>query len=175
MVVLGVCNARYKVATILGGRKHLKSRHAEWRASENRIWAYLLKQKSVSFCTFREIACAGPLKYQGNVVLEHRFCTAHPLHAKCKTYALGQRFLDILEARFTLYRPGLLGTPRHPPPGEDGGASQALHTHTRRTSRCRGAPPPRTRTHGRRRNPPRALHKNHARARAARPAIRKNG
>ena len=77
----------YKVAAFLGGRKHLKSRHAEWRASGNRIWTYLLKQKSVSFCTFREVACAGPLKYQGNVVLEHRFCTAHPLHAKCKTYA----------------------------------------------------------------------------------------
>ena len=37
----------YKVATILGGRKHLKSRHAEWRASENRIWSITYSFKKV--------------------------------------------------------------------------------------------------------------------------------
>ena len=40
----------------------------------------------------RDVASAGPPKYQGNDKLEHRFCTSHPLHAKCKTYDLATCF-----------------------------------------------------------------------------------
>ena len=51
----------------------------------------------MSFCTFRDVASAGPPKDQENVGLEHRFRTPHAKDAKCKTYALAKRLLCILE------------------------------------------------------------------------------
>ena len=57
-----------------------------------------LKQKSMSFCIFRDVASAGLPKEQENVDLEHRFRTSPPLHAKCKTYAPDCRLRGLLEA-----------------------------------------------------------------------------
>ena len=52
----------YKVATILGGRKHLKSRHAEWRTSENRIWSFTYSFKKVVRLHFPRCRLRDPSK-----------------------------------------------------------------------------------------------------------------
>ena len=52
----------YKVATILGGRKHLKSRHAEWRASENCIWSITYSFKKVIRLHFPRCRLRDPSK-----------------------------------------------------------------------------------------------------------------
>ena len=56
-----------------------------------------LALKRLSECVSQDCASADPSKDQENLGLEHRFCTSHPLHAECETYARAQRFLGLLE------------------------------------------------------------------------------
>ena len=82
-------------------RNVLGAKTPRWRgagALRKLIWTIIVKLGKQSFCTFRDVASAGPPKYQEYVRLEHRFCTSHAKDAKCKTYALDCGFLGILEA-----------------------------------------------------------------------------
>ena len=52
----------YELQHVPGCRKHLKSRHAEWRASENRIWAYVYSFKKVVRLHFPRCRLRDPSK-----------------------------------------------------------------------------------------------------------------
>ena len=75
-----------------------KTGEASGSAPRNSIWSYVLKHKSKPFCTFRDVASAGPPKDPLNDSQEHRFCTSHAKEARCETIAPDCRLRGLLEA-----------------------------------------------------------------------------